>query len=294
MKRFKFVEYVGASGKRALSCELHIKDMPVSTTAFPRDLRAKAMVWSAQLSELFDELGQTWGIERDLLVGQRLDPRKRHSVGVGMRKGEIDLEAIRPYQRRSLTRTTPKVAIVASAGNVELHSNPSYIERVAQVVLATAWACEAVGVEVIATLNAEYVEARLAKAQPYREAQVAYTLYESGRITPLQCYSATLGRNVFLWEGFPNAYKDDPDARQQFSRLAGIPNLDWGQAYRSVDGGKACHWARARHEADLVIAIGQLADTKLADVVLGNKFKPQQAIYEISQQIKKIIQGGAS
>jgi len=286
---FHFEQYKGASGKDALSCEIHVNDMPNTVGEnFPTDLRSRATVASAILADVFDELGQVWGIERDMLTGQRLDPKKRHAVGVGMRTGNIDIEAIRPYMRRSMTKTMPKVAIVCSAGNAELHMNTTYVGKIAQVVLATAWACEIVGVEAVATLNEEFIEYEM-RHPKYKECQVAYTIYESGRTTPLQHFSLLLDRDSFMWEGFKNAFIADPNAQKVFAALNGRSRVDWGFATSSRNGGKACHWARVRHEADLVISMGDITDTKFADIVLGHEFDINRAVKSIAQQVKKLI-----
>ena len=286
---FHFEQYKGASGKDALSCEIHVNDMPKTIgDNFPTDLRSRATVASAILADVFDELGQVWGIERDMLTGQRLDPKKRHAVGVGMRTGNLDIEAIRPYMRRSMTKTMPKIAIVCSAGNAELHDSPSYVGKIAQVVLATAWACEIVGVEVVATLNAEYSERQLLHPK-YKEAQIAYTIFDSSRTTPLQHFSLLLNRNNFLWDGFKNAFIADDNAMRTFASLRNKDHMFWGEGYYSWNGGKACHWARVRHEADLVISLGDITDTKFADIVLGHEFDINRAVKSIAQQVKKLI-----
>ncbi len=290
-KIFNFEAYKGASGKDALSCEMHINDLVPQQNwqTFPDDLRSRAVVASTILADVFDELGQVWGIERDMLTGQRLDPKKRHAVGVGMRTGNLDIEVIRPYMRRSMTKTMPKIAIVCSAGNAELHASPDYVGKISQVVLAISWACEIVGVEVVATLNAEFIESEIYHRK-YREAQVVRTIYETGRTTPLQRFSVLQSRNSLIWDGFKNALFADPEGRDVFASLRGMShNANWGTTTSSRNGGKACHWARVRHEADLVISLGDITDTKFADIVLGHEFDINRAVKSIAQQVKKLI-----
>lgn len=286
MPPFMFDDYATAEGKPALSVRVHITDMPCKQTDFPRDLRQRAEAASLALQDAFNDLAQSLQIERDLVVGARLDPRKRHSVGVALRRGEVDAAVLRPYQRRSLTLDLPRVAIVASAGTLEVNSDQQYVGRALQLCLAVSWACEAIGMEVYGALIEAHGTAYLARSQPYRAAQLAYMLVEPGRATNLQAYTVAMNRDRFYEQGYAGAYGKDPVAQQRFSALRGNDRLSWGSTFPGYNGGEGVHWARTFLDADLIIGIGKLTDIDAADIRLGNHFNVEQACAQVAQQAR--------
>lgn len=144
--------YTSAEGKPAFSAAIHINDMPTPEWEYPQDIRTRTQQTAAKLSGPLEDIGRSLQVERDIITGARLDPRKRHSVGVAMRRGEVDPITLRPYQRRSLSAHLPKISLIASCGVAELNQDRMYVHRVTQLALALTWACEAIGMEVNAAL----------------------------------------------------------------------------------------------------------------------------------------------
>lgn len=287
---WNITNYTSAAGQPALSTAIHLNDMACPTVDYPATIRTQANQAAARLSGPLEEIGRSLQVQRDLITGARLDPRKRHSVGVAMRRGEVDAVELRPYQRRSLSADLPKISLVASCAVEEVNSDLSYIRRVTQLALAIAWACETIGMEVNAALMEGHAPYRLSKDQPIREAQLAYILTEPGRFTPLQRYAVTLSRSYFYSIGFAESYKADPAMSKLCAQLVGRPKMGWGGAFLSDNGGAGVHWARSHWpDSDIVIGIGQLTDLQDADIKLPNQFKLDDAITEIIRQAENLI-----
>ncbi len=286
---WKFDDYTSAKNERALSIQLHIRDMPSPAHAvpFPADLRQQAVRAAAPLAEALADLGAELRIRRDLVSGQRLDPRKKRAIGAALRRDVVDIGELRPYQRREAQPHLPKIAVVASAGVEEVNKDRTYIGRIAQLALAVGWACETVGVEVTAHLCEG--QSYLSKYQPYREAMLAYTLLEPGRFTPLPAYNVALARSLFYKTGFRGAYQADAQARQMAAYLMQVGQVRWAAAFLSENGGNAVQWARTMHDAELVIAIGNITDAGSGDIQLGTDFGVGEACAEIARQARSII-----
>jgi hypothetical protein len=298
MAPFRFENYTTGDGLPALSSELHIRDMPATRVDFPEDLRNRAQRASRIIADSLSELVERIRLVRDLPVGASLDPRKRHAVGIGLRQGSIDVEVIRPYQRKTLSLDLPRVGIVASAGVNEVNSDPGFIARITMLTIAVTWACEIIGAEVTAALTEGHIRQgqkpmwnRFAlRSASVQRAQLAFILHEPGQFTPLQCYAVALDRDEFYSSGFAGAYRRDPRAAEVMGSLQGQRRARWESAHLSVDGGHAVDWARSRWDCDLVVAIGKVADPSAADIVLENDFTVEQACTSIAQQAAGMMQ----
>jgi hypothetical protein len=287
MKRFHWQEYKTEGGQPALSGHIRVRDMPCPLGDFPEKLRTEAFRASRPLQDVLIEIAERQAVQRDLLTGPRLDPRKRHAVAVALRRDQVDLEQLRPYQRRSLTLDLPRIAVVASAGVAEVNGDKQFIGRICKLTLAIAWACETVGAEVYSVLMEGHWPVALDKKQPFRRAQLAYVLCEPGITTPLQSYAVAMNRRNFYGIGFAQAYEDDTEAIRRMSALQGHSSVYWGAAFPGVDGGHGVHWARTQHDADLIIGVGKLRDLKEADVwVEDTRFDVETAVKDIARQAK--------
>lgn len=287
---FTFEDYVNEAGQRSLSAQIHVMDLPGQRNDFPESLRAEAMIAASTLQDAFTDLAQSLQIQHDLVVGARLDPRKRHAVGVALRRGEVDPAILRPYQRRSMTIDLPRIAVVGSAGVLEVNSESDYIGRIATLTLAVGWACETVGIDVTAVLMEGHHPRMLDPKQPYREAQLAYVLIEPGTATHLQAYSVALNRNRFYGDAYIPAVESDRNAWRRMAALQGYTphSLPAGGTYPGIDGGNGVHWARTILESDLVIGIGKLTDLERADIKLGSHFEIARACEEIAAQARQL------
>ena len=285
-----FQNYTSASQQPAFSAAIHLNDMPVPDREYPQTARTQAHQAAAKLAGPLEDLGRSLQVQRDLVTGARLDPHKRHSVGVAMRRGEVDAVALRPYQRRSLSEDLPKISLIASCGVAEVNADSTYVNRVTQLALSLSWACEAIGMEVNAALMEGHAKSYLSKNQPIREAQLAYILTQPGRFTPLQKYAVTLDRRTFYGVGYAGATRDHAEFLQRCAALQGRSSIAWGDTYPGLNGGAGVHWARTFWpEGDLVIGIGRLTDLDSADIQLGNQFDLESAVQEILRQASALV-----
>jgi hypothetical protein len=284
-KLWHFKNYTSKAGKPAASIELHITDMPTMQTDFPIDVRGEALRQSARLGDVLNELAEVQRLKRDLVVGPRLDPRKRHNVGVAMRKGELDVFQMRPYQKRTLTLDLPTICVVGSAGVTEVNSDSNYVTRITQLCCAIGWACEALGVECRSVLMEGVLSDQLRGV--IKEVQLAYTLLEPGKFTNLQAYSVATNRNEFYSVGFAGAWERDADARSQIRAIQNI-QVKWSNALLSDHAGNGVHWARSLYAPDIVIAVGNVQDAKDAEIRLDNTFTLDQAITSIIAQVREL------
>lgn len=288
---FKFADYRLPNGSLALSSEIHIRDMPMPTgLSYPEELRREAQLHASRLADVFEALGEELRVQRDLVSGQRLDPRKRHDIGLALRRGEVDPNQIRPYMRREVTLTgLPKITLVASVGVYECNADHTLVDRLTQLSLIIAWACENIGMEVDAVLMEGHGADYLSPNQPYREAQLAYVLVEAGRFTPLQAYNVTRNTSILYSVGFKGALEADEKALTRMAKLQGKRSIKWYQGYPGYNGGRGVYWARQHRQADLVIGIGKLTDIAEADIQLANSFSIQQAVDEIARQTRALL-----
>ena len=287
---FKFADFSLPNGDLALSTEIHVCDMPIPNITYPTHLRAEAQRYAQRLADVFEELGEELRIQRDLVSGQRLDPKKRHSVGVAMRRGEVNLTELRPYMRREVALSgLPRISMVASVGVSECNSDWSLVDRLTQLSLAIGWACENIGIEVDAVLMEGHGSQFLSPNQPYREAQLAYVLIEPGRFTNLQAYNVTRNTGLMYGTGFKGALEADENALKRMAKLQGKRSIKWYQGYPGYNGGRGVYWARQNRHSDLVIGIGNLTDIQDADIRLKNNFSVSDAIDEIARQARALI-----
>lgn len=287
-KLFHWHEYKTETGKDALSGQIHIRDMPGIQKPFSDKLRTDAVRASRPLREALIDIAERQSVQRDLVAGPRLDPRKRHSVGVAMRRGYVDPYELRPYQRRSLTLDLPKIAIVSSCGVAEVNGDRNFLRRVCTLTLAVSWACETVGADVYGVMMEGHMPSALASSQPFRRAQLAYMLVEPGKRTNLQAYSVALDVYDFYGTAYRGAYYADPEAKRRMSNLQGATNLRWGATYPGWNGGYGVQWARAVLDVDIVIGIGKLLDLDDADISLRGRYDVIDAVQEIAKQAKAL------
>jgi hypothetical protein len=288
MKLFHTQHYTNKNGQPATSTLLHVGEMPCPTEPYPAEMRRRAMRLAQPLAQAFDELGQSLQVQRDQISGTRLDARKRRAAGVALLQGEVDVNALRPYERRSLTLDMPRLVIAASCGVAEVNQDRTYVKRVTELALTLAWACESLGIGVTAALLENHLTEYLSASQPVREAHLAYVLVTPGRFTPLQRYAVTLSRENFYGVGFKGAYLKDAEFRLFNAKLQARTAVAWGGSFPGWNGGRGVAWARATQAADMVIGIGQLSDRDDADIRLENKFEPEEAVRAILEQIKRL------
>ncbi len=285
---FRWTDYKTETGQQATSVELHINDMPCTRHNFPEALREEARRASRPLEEALREIAERQSVERHLVTGARLDPRKRHAVGTAMQRGTLDPYELRPYVRRSLTLDLPRILAVASVGVREVNEDSGFIGRMVKLTLAVAWACEATGAEVRCIMMEGHGPEYLSPNQPYRRAQLAYTLIEPDVTTPLQAYSVALNRQEFYGEGYVGAFRKDRESLRRAGKLRGNENCEPLVTFPGENGGYGVHWARTLYNPDIVIGIGKLMDINDADIKLQGKWDVKAAVEDIARQALRI------
>lgn len=285
---WQFKDYRTELGDLALSVNIHINDA-AGDVRDPFDIayRRRAMRASSRIADLLMEIAEKQNIQRDLVSGPRIDPRKRHAVGVAMRKGFVDPVELRPYQRRTLTLDLPSIVVVGSLGVAEFHIDPDYGRRISSLALAIGWACEITGAETRAYLMTGHARARIQERQTYARAQLAYSLISPERPTDLEALACLRHDLTFYSEDcYGNAANAEPESRMRMARLQGRNDVYWGRMFPSRDGGYGVHWARTLYQPDIVIGIGNLLDNRDADISLPRDFSIERATDSIVEQLR--------
>lgn len=288
MSFFEIKPYTDINGKPAVSFEVNIRDMArARRTTYPKPIKTEALRLSRPLANALEDLGRKRSIERHLIIGQRLDPRKRHAVGTAMRRGYMDPAEILPYQRRTTHLHLPSIYVLASTSPTELHGNHRYVQRVTKLALSIAWACESVGATVRCSLIREMSHMFVSTRQSIRTAHYVYRLIDPDVTTPFNAYGITESSGT-LWDGMAYVMENDREALRQMYAIQGSPAGSWGSAFPSNTAGLAVQWARHMYAPDIVIAISNIGDRDSADIYLPNRFKVDQAINSIVKQIQEL------
>jgi len=281
-------DYDGVAGP-AISTEIHAQDMGKPTNPLSPDIRKNANKASVLLEGVFDDISQEQRIQRDLVTGSRIDPRKRHKIAVGLLRGDVDSDVIRPYYRRDNQPTIPKITIIASCGVYEV--SQAYMERIASLGLGLTWACEAIGIDASLHFLEGHDKHKIMPTSPWREAILSYTLIEPGLVTSLQQLGNAAQRNLVTSNGFNRIVRDWDVAHifQQLSWHKGKKGYNFGSGhFPSENGGEGVHWARTIKQAEMVIAIGDFTDKDDADIHLSTDFDLMEAVKEIGIQARKL------
>lgn len=254
---------------------------------FPAEVKREAERAARQLVEVFQDVTKLQRID-DLTSG-RLDRRKLPQVARHTASGTYDENIIRPYRR---TLPTPSkratVAVLGSAGNVEMWRDEGYIPRVLILTLGIQWACEAANLPTWSLLVQEFNKAYLKHDQPYREAHLGVILSQPGAVTSPRTFAAALHRDLWRY-GQMTLDASDFEGFARVRALAGRGVArSVGLSWPSHDGGDSVWWGRRVLEADLVIAIGNVSDRADADIQLESRFSITEAVSEIVKQARKL------
>lgn len=252
---------------------------------FPEDIRSEARRQARFLTSVFQDVAKTV-VHKDLPSG-RLDRRKLPAIAEALTRGNYDPDHILPYYRRQQTPAKrPTIAIVGSAGNVEMWGDAGYIPRVTILSLAVLWACETAGLDAYAALCQGHMHPK-----HYKTVQLAAMLTRPGsRISP-NAYAVVMHSDMWRY-GFMTAQAADYDGNDKLNYVDGrytqnVPQ-SVGTNFAVENGGLAVNWARTMLKADLVISIGENRDRDTADITLGSRFSIPDACAEIARQAKKL------
>jgi len=281
-------EYEGVAGL-AISTEIHAQDMGKPIKPLSPAIRKDANKASVLLEGVFDDISQEQHIQRDLVTGSRIDSRKRHQIAVGLLRGDVDSDVIRPYYRRDNQPALPKITIIASCGVYQISED--YMERIAGLGLGLSWACEAIGIESSLHFLEGHDKRKIRSTSPWREATLSYTFIEPGIVTSLQQLGNAARTSLVVGTGF-NYLVRDYDVSDIFTRLSskkGKSGYNFGSGhFPSENGGEGVHWARTVKNAEVVIAIGNFTDKDDADIHLSTDFDLMGAVKEIGIQARKL------
>jgi hypothetical protein len=307
---YQFDEYRTAKGDKALSIRITLNDMGqlheteltqkrshlastrksarrhLDKFQLPESIRRDARRAARQLTDVFV---QVFSLQRiaDQTSG-RLDRRKLSTIARHSAAGTYDPNQVRPYRRVIPTPSTkPKIVIVASAGLVELVGD--YVPNLVTLTLGIQWACEAAGLDVCTAFTEGH----------YKNGNdiMAWILSESGKPTPASYYglafqedgsysasSAWTAAQVIVWASDKAGATKMAAHEGKSVNSVNYPNAAWP----SRNGGNATRWAREVLGADIVVAIGDVADACDADIKLGAGFSLDQAVQEIIRQARRL------
>lgn len=304
-KKVDVQDFIGKNGDKAGSMEIHVNNMYRSEKPMPDYLRKSANKISALLADVFAQISEERRVERDLVSGGRIDPRKRHQIAVGLLRGDVDSDVIRPYYRRDNLPAIPTISIVASAGLYEINSN--YMAKIGILGIGLAWACESVGIKTTVSFLEGHDPAKIKPESTYKDANIAYTMIDEDTFTPLQKLRAAFDANLVTSVGWGAVCTHQASAtlmnemssklRWRWEKKTKLVNEKWkvtkkkqyyteGSIFPSNNGGNGVHWARTVKGAEMVIAIGDLTDKDDADIHLPANFDLTQAVNSIRKQAR--------
>lgn len=255
----------------------------------PDELRFTAERAAGPLAESLDHLSRRV-VERDLVHG-RIDRHKLPEVGKAAAMGNYSDDAVRPYRRVEYRDAyTPTVAVVASFETQATNGSGYYCANVSTLAMSILWACESAGIHAQAALVQARTKLRgwdLPKG--YDEVIQGFMLTEPERIIPARAYGIFL--NDDLWMHMKVAVKS---CRMDYAEMICFMDnepLRKGELrnrFGTAEGGHAVHWARTVLGADMVVAIGNIADKEDAEVSLESNFTVEKAIKALAKETVKL------
>jgi hypothetical protein len=248
---------------------------------FPASVRSEAMRTADLLSGVFEDVAHM-SMERDCVSG-RLDRRKLGKLAQSADAGSYDVNTVRPYRRNTMQRSTPPtIAIVASAPMSRIWADAQYLPRIATLTLGVQWACQAAGLSCYSALTDAHED-----PNKYGHILRAVMLTDDNREVSLNSYGALMQSDMFRC-GRMVAQMADPAAYKALTAKSwGTVGYAWA-IFWSSQGGCAVQWARESLNADVVIAIGSISDSFMADVKLEGRFDIRTAAQSIAKQAARL------
>lgn len=264
----------------------------MSTFQLPKQLKLTAERAAGPLAESMEHLSQRV-VQRDLVSG-RIDRYKLPEVGKAAAVGQYRDESVRPYRRTEYRDAyTPTVAIVSAIPTMYTTGGDDYCPRLVMLTLSVLWACESAGI----IAQAAMVQGRTGRKgflnsllpDGYQDVVQGFMLTSSENVIPARAYGIFL--NDDLWMHMKVGVK--PCRYDYASVIAAMDRRTVQQGtllnrFATENGGNAVHWAREVLSADIVIAIGDIADRRNAEVYLDEDFTIEQAIQLIADKATKL------
>lgn len=235
---------------------------------FPSKIRFTANKFSKDFVSLLIK-DVRCGVLRNQLEG-RWDSRKVPALYTSFRTNKFDIADIRPFQKREkILKTVPRVGIVADGSYGKMWSDPNYIPNILTLIIGTSFACQAAGFNTTAALTVGTNMPGFNLA--------SHLVVDDNRVVDLNKYGIYFHLDIYR-----GALHNAALFNQEIFEAN---NNSW--VFYGSDGGKAVKYMREK-KSDIVIAIGNIIDSRDADIRIDNTPDLESALSDISDQLKSL------
>jgi len=271
-------EYFPVRFRDAVDARQKIKNF-----TFSNDLRNKAAAGSRKLMHLLKERSAPRTVYRQPIG--KFDPRASGRLLTSVRNGNFNMDEIRPFKQVNRTAPNPPHVGIMAAGNWStMWNDVSYIPSVGILTMIVGWASEILGCKCTAALGRN-----VEKSYGQKNHLGLVYLYQSEYSTPLNAFCALMHREIYrmgityieLAHPFhlQKTLQDTTKVEQYYKG-----DYDYNEhATENFDGVKFLK----SQGATITISIGDFADAKDADIVIGQKYNIENAINKIAEQLLK-------
>ena len=236
---------------------------------FPEDIRYTANKFSKDFVSLLTK-DVRCGVIRNQLEG-RWDTRKTPKLYTQFRNNKFDINEIRPFEKREkILKSTPTVGIVADGSYGRMWGDEKYIPNIMTLIIGTSFACQAAGFNTTASIT-------VGQTNTNGFHLVAHPVVEDNRTIDLNKYG------VYF---HVDTYRGALHNAALFNKEIFEANSNRWVFYGS-NGGKAVEYIRNKG-AEIVVSIGAIEDAKDADIVVTDTPALEDALKQISTQLKTI------
>lgn len=236
---------------------------------FPDDIRITAGRFSKDFVSLLIK-DVRCGVVRNQLDG-RWDVRKIPKLYCNFRNNKTNPLELRPFQKREkILKSVPRVGIVADGSYGRMWGDEKYIPNIMTLIIGTSFACQAAGFNTVAAITVGQTNTRGFDL-------VSHLVVEDNRTVDLNKYGVYF--HVDTYRGaLHNAALFNKEIFEANSNR-------W--VFYGGNGGKAVEYIRNKG-ADIVVSIGAIEDAKDADIVVTDTPALEDALKQISNQLKTI------
>lgn len=236
---------------------------------FPEDIRTTACRFSKDFVSLLTR-DVKCGVVRNQTEG-RWDVRKIPKLYCNFRNNKFDPLEVRPFlKREKILKSTPRVGIVADGSYSRMWGDEKYIPNIMTLIIGTSFACQAAGFNTLAAIT-------VGQTNTNGFHLVSHLIVDDNRTIDLNKYGVYF--HVDTYRGaLHNAALFNEDIYKANSNR-------W--VFYGSNGGKAVEYIRNKG-ADIVVSIGAIEDAKDADIIVTDTPALEDALNQISNQLKTI------
>jgi len=241
----------------------------IENFCFPDEIRNTAGRFSKEFVSLLTK-DVRCGVVRNQLSG-RWDPRKIPKLYTQFRNNKFDINEIRPFEKREkILKSTPRVGIVADGSYGRMWGDDNYIPNIMTLIIGTSFACQAAGFNTVAAIT-------VGGTNTNGFHLVSHLVVEDNRTIDLNKYGV-----YFHVDTYRGALHNAALFNKEIFEANGNRWVFYGG-----NGGNGVEYIRNKG-ADIVISIGSMQDAKDADIIITDTPALEDALKQISTQLKSI------